>query len=148
MKIMENNSVRLIGKYLLDFLRYKVSQDGMSQSKLARETGVRQGTINGYLNTSEKRSRPISGASLNLILRLFPELQSPILRALENRNGVHISVGSASATNIASPSAVAIAGDGNRLKDCRQAAIDEIINLDIPDDIRTKVLRVLSKTLQ
>lgn len=105
-----------------------------------------------HMNNLRNGKRDISGVSVDFLLKLFPDLDAPIVAVCQGQSQVtqiaNGNNGSASATNIASPSAVAIAGDGDRLKDCRQAAIDEIINLDIPDDIRTKVLRVLSKTLQ
>ena len=141
---MTNENINKISAYLLAYLRDKTSQEGMSQNKYAKITGVKQGTINGFLNTSDKRPRPISGASLDLVLRLFPELQRPILSYLESRRSGIQQVANG---NILS-TITQTAGVPSRLEDCRQAAIDEIINMDIPDDIRTKVLRVLSKTLQ
>lgn len=121
---------------------------GKTDSEIAKQANCDHALINNLRH----RRRRIERSSLELVLNLFPDLDRAIADACQGKLGVtqiaNGNNGSASATNIASPSAVAIAGDGNRLKDCRQAAIDEIINLDIPDDIRTKVLRVLSKTLQ
>ncbi len=121
---------------------------GKTDSEIAKQAKCDHALINNLRH----RRRRIERSSLELVLNLFPDLDRAIADACQGKLGVtqiaNGNNGSASATNIASPSAVAIAGDGNRLKDCRQAAIDEIINLDIPDDIRTKVLRVLSKTLQ
>lgn len=118
---------------------------GKTDSEIAKQAKCDHALINNLRH----RRRRIERSSLELVLNLFPDLDRAIADACQGKLGItQIANGSASATNIASPSAVAIAGDGDRLKDCRQVAIDEIINLDIPDDIRTKVLRVLSKTLQ
>ena len=140
---MEKDAIKIIDQYLLEYLRYKVSQEGMSQSKLARETGVRQGTINGYLNTSDKRSRPIGGASLDNILRLFPELQGPILSALERRGGIHQVANGNILSTITQTAGGGDAGDAEALRD---RVIRSIIDLELPADVQSQILKVVKNT--
>ena len=135
---MEKDNINLIVELLTAWLRNKVNSDGMSQNRLAHQTHISQPTINSYINEGK-----LPGASLDYILRLFPELQRPILQVLEERGGVHISVGANSATNIASPSAVAIAGgDGSY----RQRVQDLAVRLS--DDNGALQLATFLKALQ
>lgn len=128
----------LISFEVRDFLK-KQYVSGETYKAMAKRYGLSYSYLRGII-TGEY---PAEGLTLATLEKISPQATISL-----SGGGCHEATGKNSATNIASPAAVAIAGDGDRLKDCRQAAIDEIINLDIPDDIRTKVLRILSKTLQ
>ena len=141
---MTNENINKISAYLLAYLRDKTSQEGMSQNKYAQITGVKQGTINGFLNTSDKRPRPISGASLDLILRLFPELQRPILQVLEGHGVSNIQ--QVGVVNQAAGGDLTITtGDGDAAR-LRQQVTDLAVRLS--DDNGALQLATFLKALQ
>ena len=73
------NSIETILQELHIFLQEKVKEH--TQMGVSKLTGCPQSRINDYLKHEEK----IQTATLFNILRLFPELQRPILSYLESR---------------------------------------------------------------
>ena len=142
---MTNENINKISAYLLAYLRDKTSQEGMSQNKYAKITGVKQGTINGFLNTSDKRPRPISGASLDLVLRLFPELQRPILDALASRGGtaIHQEANGNTNSRITQTATVPPSGGAASSEALRAKIILSILDLELTPEVQSQVLKVI-----
>ena len=88
MFIMEKDNITIIVEQLTEWLRDKVNEEGMSQLRLSKQAHCTHSRINDFINPKKQGS--IKGAALDLILRLFPELQRPILDALASRGGTAI----------------------------------------------------------
>lgn len=72
-----------IFQFLALILRDYIQQQQVSQAELAAQIGCSQSRLNDFLN----KKGEIGSAKFDLILRLFPELQRPILSYLESRGG-------------------------------------------------------------
>ena len=67
---------------LAKILRDYISEKKISQKELAAQIGCSQSRLNDFLNKQDELGR----AKFDLILRLFPELQRPILTVLESHD--------------------------------------------------------------
>ena len=75
-----------IFQFLAQILRNYVDEKQVSQKDLALQIGCSQSRLNDFLN----KKGELGSAKFDLILRLFPELQRPILDALASRGGTAI----------------------------------------------------------
>ena len=133
---MEEEKINFIVAQLTTWLREKVNSDGMSQNKLAHQTHISQPTINSYLNDGK-----LPGASLDYILRLFPELQRPILSYLESRgSGIQQVANGNFLSTITQTAGGSPAGDAEALRD---RVIRSIIDLELPAEVQQLVLKTI-----
>lgn len=136
------NSIETILQELHIFLQEKVKEH--TQIGVSKLTGCPQSRINDYLKHEEK----IQTATLFNILRLFPELQRPILDALASRGGtaIHQEANGNTNSRITQTATVPPSGGAASSEALRDRLIRAVIDLDIPPEIQAMVLKVLKNT--
>lgn len=136
---MEKDNITIIVEQLTEWLRDKVNEEGMSQLRLSKQAHCTHSRINDFINPKKQGS--IKGAALDLILRLFPELQRPILSYLENRGGGIQQVANGNIlSTITQTAGGSPAGGAEALRD---RVIRSIIDLELPAEVQQLVLKTI-----
>lgn len=130
---------------LTQLIEHLYHENGKTDQEIANITGCSQSLVNRIRHGR----RSIGGSSLDLILRLFPELDGVIAEACRAKlEGRPVSMQQQANGNTNSQISQTMGADAglSRVKDYQLRLYQQLVDMDIPDDAKLKLMQLIKST--